>query len=72
MRIVDFSIADNLNADYDIEERTEGHIEGTTPYIAPEVLNFDETERQSTKKDIWALGTIAYELCTKTPPYRRD
>ncbi|POG67879.1 kinase-like domain-containing protein [Rhizophagus irregularis DAOM 181602=DAOM 197198] len=39
---------------------------GVLPYVAPEVLRGKEYTQES---DIYALGIIAYEVCTGLPPY---
>jgi NIMA (never in mitosis gene a)-related kinase len=39
---------------------------GTPFYMSPEIC---AAERYTLKSDIWSLGCIIYELCTKEPPF---
>lgn len=39
---------------------------GTPFYMSPEIC---AAERYTLKSDIWAVGCIIYELCTKDPPF---
>jgi len=39
---------------------------GTPYYISPEIL---EGKPYSFKADIWSLGIVLYEMCTKKPPF---
>lgn len=39
---------------------------GTPFYMSPEIC---AAEKYTLKSDIWALGCIVYELCTKEPPF---
>ena len=39
---------------------------GTPFYMSPEIC---AAERYTSKSDIWAVGCIIYELCTKEPPF---
>ncbi|KAK8024201.1 g2-specific protein kinase nima [Apiospora rasikravindrae] len=39
---------------------------GTPFYMSPEIC---AAERYTLKSDIWSLGCIMYELCTKEPPF---
>lgn len=39
---------------------------GTPFYMSPEIC---AAERYTLKSDIWAVGCIIYELCTKEPPF---
>jgi serine/threonine protein kinase len=36
---------------------------GSFPYIAPEVIEYGEV-KVTPLSDVWAVGCIAYELCT--------
>jgi eukaryotic-like serine/threonine-protein kinase len=46
-----------------------GFNHGTLFYMAPEILNSTE-KSVVTKEDVWAIGVIAYEICTFTLPFR--
>lgn len=39
---------------------------GTPFYMSPEICN---AEKYTLKSDIWSLGCIIYELCSKQPPF---
>ncbi|KAF4620160.1 hypothetical protein G7Y89_g14660 [Cudoniella acicularis] len=39
---------------------------GTPFYMSPEICN---AERYTLKSDIWSLGCIIYELCSREPPF---
>lgn len=39
---------------------------GTPFYMSPEIC---AAEKYTLKSDVWALGCIVYELCTKEPPF---
>lgn len=39
---------------------------GTPFYMSPEIC---AAERYTLKSDIWSLGCIMYELCTREPPF---
>jgi serine/threonine protein kinase len=47
-----------------------GHLVGTLPYVAPEQL--DPTQPIDARTDVYALGTILYELLAGRPPYAQD
>ena len=38
--------------------------------MAPEILDAMEFKPDFTKQDVWAIGVIAYELCTLTLPFK--
>ena len=58
LKLTDFGISQNLSQGYNFSHE----FIGTLPYCSPEILNGDPYN-QST--DIWALGCILYELCTR-------
>ena len=41
-------------------------IVGTPLYLSPEILN---SQPYNSKTDIWALGTLLYEMITLRPPF---
>jgi serine/threonine protein kinase len=47
-------------------KKSEKHIYGVLPYVAPEVLRGKEYTQAS---DVYGFGVIAYEVCTGLPPY---
>jgi serine/threonine protein kinase len=44
-----------------------GHVVGTVPYLAPEVLR---GERAGVWSDIWSMGILLYEMATGRPPFQ--
>ncbi|TNJ29275.1 Kinase, NEK [Giardia muris] len=44
-----------------------GTYAGTKPYMAPEI---HREERYGKSVDVWALGVVAYEMCTGRLPFR--
>ena len=66
VRVLDFGLA-HLQGDTDAESLTlSGTLLGTVSYMAPEQL-LEGTF--SPRTDIFALGTILYELCRGEPPF---
>jgi len=58
VKLTDFGISQTLTKGF-------GFIydqNGTLPYISPEVVRGDKYNQ---KTDVWALGCILYELCTR-------
>jgi serine/threonine protein kinase len=58
VKLTDFGISQTLTKGY-------GYIydqNGTLPYCSPELL---KGEPYNQKTDVWALGCIIYELCTR-------
>jgi len=67
-KIADFGLAKKL----DEASNTASHaVMGTPSYMAPEQAEGD-TKRISESVDIYALGTILYELLTGRPPFQGD
>lgn len=70
IKIGDFGISVKVNH---FENKTDfGYnqkcgIEGTFPYMAPEIIN---QNKFSIKSEIWSLGIIVYELVVGTIPFR--
>ena len=46
-----------------------GNNPGTTSYMAPEIIDAILVAPVITKQDVWAIGVIAYEMCTFTLPF---
>src|SRR5689334_14668119 len=60
------STSETMTADPDLEDSTPGQVIGTTPYMAPEQLRGEPTDQRS---DLFAFGTIVYELATGRRPF---
>ena len=65
LKILDFGLARLIEPETDFATTisfTEPHlITGTLPYMAPEQLRAEKTD---TRTDIWAVGTVLYEMAT--------
>jgi formylglycine-generating enzyme required for sulfatase activity len=66
-KITDFGLAKRLDAASDLSQT--GNIIGTPAYMAPEQAE-GRIRDIGPATDIWALGTILYELLTGAPPFR--
>jgi serine/threonine protein kinase len=64
--ITDFGLAKRLDATGD--STASGALMGTAPYMAPEQASGKNREI-TPATDVWALGTILYELLTGKPPF---
>ncbi|CCD26122.2 serine/threonine protein kinase ATG1 NDAI_0G03450 [Naumovozyma dairenensis CBS 421] len=40
---------------------------GSPLYMAPEILNY---QKYNAKADLWSVGTVLYEMCYGTPPFK--
>ncbi|AJR96185.1 Atg1p [Saccharomyces cerevisiae YJM1244] len=40
---------------------------GSPLYMAPEILNY---QKYNAKADLWSVGTVVFEMCCGTPPFR--
>ena len=58
LKLTDFGISQNLSSGYNFSHE----FIGTLPYCSPEIL---KGEPYNYSTDIWALGCILYELCTR-------
>ena len=66
-KVTDFGLAKRLEAD---EGQTQtGQVLGTPSYMAPEQARGD-TKAVGPAADIYALGTILYEMLTGRPPFK--
>jgi len=74
VKVLDFGLAKRLTAS-EIEEATRsqltltepGAIVGTLQYMAPETLRGEQIDART---DIWALGTVLYEMAAGSPPFQ--
>jgi serine/threonine protein kinase len=53
------------------DSQTRTTIKGTTPYMAPELLDPQKHERPSAQSDLYALGVVCYEALTGVQPFSR-
>ena len=71
LKILDFGLAKRLRmgaALHPLQSSTDvGHVVGTIPYLAPEVLR---GERASVRSDIWSVGILLYEMATGLHPFQ--
>ncbi len=74
VKILDFGVARFLNAESESGTRAQsltetGHIVGTLPYMAPEVICGVKTDPRS---DLYSLGVVAFEMATGRRPFPND
>ena len=69
LHLSDFGLAKNKNPDYTRQTSKTGVIKGTVEYLAPEILNARFAKPNISKQDVWAIGVIAYQLCTLRLPF---
>jgi NIMA (never in mitosis gene a)-related kinase 1/4/5 len=69
LHLSDFGVAKNIS---DKERLTSAlsNVKGTNEYLAPEIHNAKLEKPNLTKQDVWAIGVIAYELCTFHHPFK--
>lgn len=68
LHLSDFGVAKNIK-DMERVASSANSKKGTDEYLAPEVHN---KKLNITKQDVWAIGVIAYELCTFKLPFNRE
>ncbi len=67
IKILDFGLAKILGEKLRNRPLTlEGQFIGTPSYVSPEQIRSDPLDGRS---DLYSIGTIAYEMLTKTPPF---
>lgn len=66
LKILDFGLARGVEGDTVTET---GHVHGSIQYMAPEQIR---GEAQGPATDIYAIGILAFQLLTKTLPFRGD
>jgi serine/threonine protein kinase len=64
----DFGVAKNIT-DKERISSTISNVKGTNEYLAPEIHNAQLEKPNMKKQDVWAIGVIAYELCTFRLPF---
>lgn len=66
VKVLDFGLAKEVHGD-DLELTAEGMVSGTPLYIAPE--RFDPSGELDARSDLYAVGTIAYQMVTGRAPF---
>ena len=66
VKLMDFGIA---RAKHQSHRTQTGEIRGTIAYMAPEQIRLEQVDRRA---DVWALGTVGWELLTGHPLFRRE
>jgi eukaryotic-like serine/threonine-protein kinase len=71
LHLSDFGVAKNIT---DLERMSSSinNKKGTDEYLAPEIHNAKVEKANITKQDVWAIGVIAYELCTNSLPFKGE
>ena len=78
VKLLDFGVAklhvldegpDRLEATRGVGPTEEGAVPGTYPYMSPEQLEGREADARS---DLFALGSVLYEMTTGTRPFQAD
>jgi serine/threonine protein kinase/tetratricopeptide (TPR) repeat protein len=69
-KILDFGLAGLLHASHTVTNLTQaGAMFGSLPYMAPEQLR---GEPDDSRTDVYAFGTILYEMATGRRPFEKD
>jgi serine/threonine protein kinase len=68
LHLSDFGVSKNIS-DKDRISSALYNVKGTNEYLSPEIHNAKLEKPNMTKQDVWAIGVIAYELCTFHLPF---
>ena len=68
LHLTDFGAAKNISDNQRIQSNLSNK-KGTNKYLAPEIHNAKIERPNMTRQDVWAIGVIAYELCTFHYPF---
>ncbi|PIR50049.1 hypothetical protein COU79_01560, partial [Candidatus Peregrinibacteria bacterium CG10_big_fil_rev_8_21_14_0_10_54_7] len=66
--IMDFGLVHHASDENQTRLTQTGQVVGTPSYMAPELIR-DSKRNTTTKCDVYALGCMAFELLTGTPPF---
>jgi serine/threonine protein kinase len=69
LHLNDFGLAKSNISHNDRITTTAGRNNGTIAYMAPEIHDAIHKKPDITKQDVWAIGIIAYEICTLSLPF---
>jgi serine/threonine protein kinase len=70
LHLSDFGLAKNISDTDRVSSSI--NMKGTHEYLAPEIHNALEVKPSIIKQDVWAVGVIAYELCTFHLPFKGE
>jgi eukaryotic-like serine/threonine-protein kinase len=70
LHLNDFGTAKSSIIDEERINTSHGITTGTTAYMAPEIISATTENPDMTKQDVWAVGIIAYQICTLNLPFR--
>jgi serine/threonine protein kinase len=71
VRVMDFGLAKQVDADGDDKLTVTGQLLGTPSYMAPEQIT-GPSAAIGTACDVYGLGALLYELLTGQPPFRGE
>ena len=71
LHLSDFGVAKNISDQERISSDL-SNVKGTQEYLSPEIHNAKLEKPNMTKQDVWAIGVMAYELCTFHYPFNGE
>jgi eukaryotic-like serine/threonine-protein kinase len=71
LHLSDFGLAKNI-LDKERKSSSINSVKGTSLYLPPEIHKPKEEKPNIKKLDVWAIGIIAYELCTFKFPFKLE